>query len=185
MHRKAEAITTTLILLGISLFLVLAYENYKPQLTGAQTFGTASSHIPCDPENPQCQEGERCAWYEGLGYRCGEIPPCQLEGPDPSCTDGNECTLDICSTGVCINPPIFCDASDPCTTDDCNPQTGCVTTPLNCDDSVDCTDDSCLGGCQNVPNNLFCDDSDPCTNDVCGILGCEYNPQPCCGNSIQ
>jgi hypothetical protein len=77
------------------------------------------------------------------------------------CVDGIECTDDVCSLGVCSNPPLT------------------AGTPCGDDTDTDCTDpDTCdgAGACQinDAPNGtscadgLFCTTGETCTDGVCG-----------------
>ena len=95
--------------------------------------------------------------------------------------------------------PKNCDDGDPCTLDECNPQTGeCEHTSI-CDDGNECTNDYCdpvSGQCQHIPIMLDrchecidgeivskdCDDGDSCTNDYCDpVTGeCQNIPIPGC-----
>ena len=78
-----------------------------------------------------------------------------------SCDDGDACTTDTCSGGICQHTPVSCDDNNACTTDTCNPVLGCQHQAISCDDSNPCTDDSCntATGCVNTPN------ANPCTTE--------------------
>jgi len=107
---------------------------------------------------------------------------------NPSCSDGNPCTADVCDVakGTCSWTPTTdacTDDADPCTIDQC--QAGaCVhtfdsgacncSTDGQCDDNNACTDDHCnAGNCVNTANTAACNDNDLCTNgDVCGAGVC-------------
>jgi uncharacterized repeat protein (TIGR01451 family) len=91
-----------------------------------------------------------------------------VDGP---CSDGNSCTDDACSGGVCVGTPDdtnACDDNNPCTDNACNVGT-CLATPNTapCNDNLFCTvGDVCSGGsCTGAPNP--CNDADPCTIDQC------------------
>ena len=84
---------------------------------------------------------------------------------DSDCDDGNICSADDCSSGVCTHAPYGCDDSDPCTVGSCFAAT-CNYTPTDCDDGLSCTVDSCdAQGCRHDP--YICDDGDACTDDYC------------------
>jgi hypothetical protein len=72
------------------------------------------------------------------------------------CSDGNACTNDVCSGGVCSNPANTnpCDDGNACTVNDA------------------CAGGSCAGGVPRV-----CVDGDICTADTCNVsTGCEFPP---------
>jgi len=75
-----------------------------------------------------------------------------------SCADGNSCTDDICSAGVCSNPnnnAATCTDGINCTEDVCTDGT-CVSTPKECNDTNFCTDDACdenTGNCAYTAHN--------------------------------
>ncbi|MGM0575859.1 MAG: hypothetical protein ACQEXJ_09040 [Myxococcota bacterium] len=115
--------------------------------------------------------------------------PCRVCDPDAdpyawtpledgtSCDDGEPCTeQSTCQGGICQGAP-NCSDNNPCTKDECDPETGCEHTPLAqgtpCDDGDMCTDmDTCqMGECTGTPTD--CDDGNPCTDDACDpTLGC-------------
>ena len=148
--------------------------------------------VDCDDDN-DCTDDQ-----------CGEMGLCIHTGKDAQCTDGNACTLDDhCSGGKCVaTQSLFCDDSDVCTSDSCDPVQGCVhnlnsapcddedlcttgdhchlgeciaTADLTCNDGNPCTDDGCnsASGCQFAPNQAQCDDGNECTeNDLCSGGAC-------------
>ena len=96
-----------------------------------------------------CQGTARGAAVNAVGCSCAQI----------SCNDGNACTADTCSAGVCAHTPVrdgtacsdgnlcngmetcqagvcragtplSCNDGNPCTTDACNPTRGCVHTAI-------------------------------------------------------
>ena len=85
---------------------------------------------------------------DGIGDACD---------PDMSagaCNDGNDCTVDTCSGGICGHTTITCDDSNACTTDSCNPAGGCTYVAPSCDDGNSCTTDACnptTGACFQTP----------------------------------
>ena len=107
---------------------------------------------------------------------------------DADCNDGNVCTDDVCTAGVCSNPPvdgISCSDGDACTTGDACSGGGCVGgAPPNCDDVNVCTDDSCnpATGCVYTDNTAPCDNGDACTTgDACSGGACVPVPCGCTG----
>jgi RHS repeat-associated protein len=110
------------------------------------------------------------------------------------CDDGNPCTLDECSDGVCIHMPMPagwpCDSDgNPCTWDVCDGNGACTheSTPRNgvpCeDDGNPCTEDVCFeGACAHLPMpaGWACTgDGNPCTWDVCdGNGACTHESTP-------
>ncbi len=110
------------------------------------------------------------------------------------CSDGNDCTADLCNAGLCSNPPAAgpcddgnaCTGGDTCTSGLCggNPISGCITclTPAECNDSNGCTNDACSGGvCVFTPHFDPCDDGEACTeNDACASGVCSGTFIPGC-----
>ena len=104
----------------------------------------------------------------GQGGAGGAVDPC--DGLD--CSDGNECTDDFCTDGVCSNPPVTdgeaCDnMMGICESGVCAPANLCE--GVNCDDGNECTQDICdpaTGLCSNPD-----DDGAACTCPVCGAEG--------------
>lgn len=95
------------------------------------------------------------------------------------CDDDNECTTDVCTPdGCCENTQIICDDQDSCTRDSCNTDTGCVYAPIVCNDDNACTRDACVGGIC-VYTTITCDDQDSCTTDACVGGDCVYTPITC------
>lgn len=76
---------------------------------------------PCDDGNP-CTTDDRCSFIPGANSIA-------CVGQQPSCSDGNLCTLDFCDadTGACSNPPLSCDDGRTCTADVCDKGTGICT----------------------------------------------------------
>jgi hypothetical protein len=112
---------------------------------------------------------------------------------DASCDDGNACTTNGCSAGVCVNDPTYdvntwccapatgtltrIDDGNPCTDDVCNAN-GSVSHPptadgpnAGCNDTIFCTLDECIAGnCVNTDiNTLSCVNDGDCPGDTtCG-----------------
>lgn len=148
-------------------------------------------HAPLD--GLKCSDGDICT----VGDTC-EADTC-APGPELlDCSDGNECTSDLChpisgcyhelNQNPCCNDSgvNMCDDGNWCTVDKCKPDTGECFYEFNslpCDDQDPCTGpDLCLeGACQSLP--VDCDDSNPCTVDQCDpAAGCqqvELDDQPC------
>ena len=81
------------------------------------------------------------------------------------CSDGNNCTSDICSSGVCINVAVDCTSPDACLIGSCNAATGaCQFTPVSCPSGQRCYQGSCFRTCLNA---LDCNDNVSCTDDTC------------------
>jgi hypothetical protein len=107
-------------------------------------------------------------------------------GPKPceSCDDGNPCTADVCTDGLCTHPALAapCDDGNACTEGDSCKEGVCSGQAKGCDDAVACTVDTCSGGaCSHQPDASACDDGNLCTADNCGAPGCSHVPQegPC------
>jgi len=138
------------------------------------TENTTNCAVDCDPE---CQ----------LDSECSDGDPCTVDmcitgycaNPPLDCDDGSVCTTDSCVGGVCVNDPVFCDDGDPCTVNTCDPFSGCQFPPVNCNDGNACTADSCDNGtCLHAW--ITCDDGDLCTWDSCDTkFGCQYSPVVC------
>lgn len=95
--------------------------------------------------------------------------------------DTEPTTPDVRWTGKCAAGPSFCDDSNPCTDDRCDPLTGCYVEAVDCADDDPCTLDLCDtqgAGCTHSPNG--CDDGNVCTEGVCkGEIGCVYTVVAC------
>jgi len=91
--------------------------------------------------------------------------PCQV---DEECSDGDDCTFDQCTSGLCSHQDM--------------PYGYCCQEDADCNDGITCTEDSCNAGkCFNIPeSNLCCSDEsdcqdfDDCTNDVCVGSKCAH-----------
>lgn len=140
----------------------------------------------------QCQDGLFCN-----GFETCDVPTanCQ-DGPDPCLGDNIDCTSDICdegadlgdNAGTCQSVPnnSFCDDSNVCTNDVCDPltappATGCVHTcnTLGCDDLNLCTiNDVCSGSaapcvCSGTPTDCSS------LNDQCNVGQCDAGTGNC------
>ena len=108
----------------------------------------------------------------GQGGMGGSADPC--DGLD--CSDGNECTADLCADGVCSNPPVtdntMCDSNmGTCQAGMCVPTDLCE--GKDCSDGNQCTADLCADGVCSNPNlgadtgcdqdgGAFCDGGGSC-----------------------
>lgn len=124
-----------------------------PELSACTTSrgvaGTCHGTICCTG----CWDGMRC-----VGGRAGNA--CGVGGVScASCADGDDCSSDVCTAGVCSNPNApsgtSCDDALFCTrTDTCDGARRCVGRTDACDDASACTVDVCT------------EDTDSCTNTV-------------------
>ncbi len=90
------------------------------------------------------------------------------------CDDGDDCTVDACSHGVCLATPVDCSfLDDDCNVGYCVGTTGtCAIAPANeggpCDDEDACTTDEacsnglCLGTFTDCDGDTICDANDNC-----------------------
>jgi hypothetical protein len=111
--------------------------------------------VVCSPLD-QCHDAGTCNTGTGV---CSN--PTKSDGS--ACTDGNACTqTDTCQGGTCTGSnPVFCNDSNPCTDDACNPGTGL---------------------CMFVANDgNSCTDGNACTNDACSGGTCVFAPSGACG----
>lgn len=70
----------------------------------------------------------------------GGMGECAADG---DCDDGNVCTIDACTSGLCSYTPKNVDDGDACTMDLCDPASGIQHVPLSCKDDDPCTFDLC------------------------------------------
>lgn len=142
----------------------------------ACTVGDACVGTVCVGGAPRnCDDGQACT-----ADSCAPATGCvhtNLSGP---CNDGNLCTSgDACQGGACVGAPITCHDGNPCTDDVCT--AGVCSNPHNtapCSDGTACTaGDQCSGGvCVSGPP-LVCDDGNACTVDSCHpASGCVHSP---------
>ena len=129
--------------------------------------GICNGNSTCDDGDP-CTENDVC---DSQGTCAGTQIVC------PS-TDDDQCTIDECENGVCVNNPFFgaCDDGEPCTENDTCGQNGmCNGTAVQCDDGVFCDGvETCIEN-PNAPGQPLCiagvcpncTDNDPCTQDLC------------------
>ena len=118
--------------------------------------------------------------------------PCENDGEcmdtalNNACVNSTGCDLE---TGYCNLESADCDDQDPCTADECNPETGecvqlkipgCCTDDGGCEDGNPCTGVTCNQDdllCES--STYLCDDYDPCTADSCDN-GCVHAPIELC-----
>jgi hypothetical protein len=116
-----------------------------------------------------CWDGTRCR-PGNLGTVCGARGVMCA-----SCADGDLCSSDVCTAGVCSNPDApsgtACDDGVFCTrTDTCNATGTCMGRGARCDDSETCTVDSCDEAMDRC-NNVGMADSTACTAGMGGTPG--------------
>ena len=118
-------------------------------LLGAWAFneGTGATAADTAGINNQGSLTGSPAWITGVA-NLADLGPTICINTAINCSDANSCTLDVCSNGVCANPP----------GDD----------GVSCDDGNSCTlSDACAGGaCSGAlqPNGAGCDDGAACTS---------------------
>ena len=142
----------------------------------------ASTTYTCDANGPQTltvvvSDGDAsCDLSVQLSVVCGSVGNCQS---DTDCDDGDACTTDTCTGGVCLTPvPVTCpDDGNECTSESCDPQSGCVSAPVPSGTACNGGNGSCNGAGSCVPNN--------CTG---ANMDCDGNPANGCetntGNDV-
>eukprot|EP01128_Nolandella_sp_AFSM9_P001828 TRINITY_DN12235_c0_g1_i1.p1 TRINITY_DN12235_c0_g1~~TRINITY_DN12235_c0_g1_i1.p1 ORF type:complete len:2202 (-),score=420.18 TRINITY_DN12235_c0_g1_i1:159-6545(-) len=151
---------------------------------GACVIQAKSSHECDEPTDlcmvASCTEEGAC---QETPVVCASQDPCFVASCDSTdgscviapidCSDGDLCTDDVCTAGVCSNPS-NCAAADFCETATCDPLVGeCEIGKVTCNDGVSCTLDECNPdvGCEHQPDDDRCK-----SDDVCVIsLGCDVN----------
>ena len=158
--------------------------------------------VSCDDYNPCttdfCFPAAGCVYMAADGAcdtdgdNCTTLGTCVDSvclGQEPlDCSDGNDCTTDVCELdGSCSFPPsndvVECDDGDECTEGDTCAAGECTpTSTVDCNDGGPCVTASCDSeqGCITSPNNgAACDDGDPCSGDgVCAAGVCEPQGNP-------
>jgi len=168
-------------------------------LLNSTGWSSRAAGTPCgDPTDTDCDSPDAC---DGYGLCEQNYKADQELCPD----DGNDCTSDVCFSGICTHPPksVGTACGDPTATECDNPDscdgTGiCLDNfavlGLPCGDpsTSDCDNaDVCdgLGSCDpnHQPDGLDCpDDEVECTSDVCETGQCTHPPKPvgtACGDS--
>ncbi len=131
---------------------------------------------------------------QGDGGMDGGPPVACTTGSD--CDDGIDCTVGICTDGVCSQRPDdgictaapdgVCDPTDGCQYAECTPAictAGPCQTAMCVGDRCERTN-LCAAGqacCAGACAPIGCSDGNPCTDDACGASGCEnvHNSVPC------
>ncbi|HPV04090.1 MAG TPA: hypothetical protein PLC24_05935 [Myxococcota bacterium] len=133
-----------------------------------------------EPISKACNDFDGCT----LNDMCNEDGVCQ--GTSMDCSDGIECTVDSCMSGVCLNDWHYgpCNDGDMCTDNDsCNGYHECAGIPkTSCDDYNVCTTDYCdpAVGCVNEFNTVECEPDSACEiNGVCAGGVCVGQPRNC------
>ncbi|MFN8545778.1 MAG: hypothetical protein U0807_16470 [Candidatus Binatia bacterium] len=157
-----------------------------------------------DCRTPSCDEARRmCVTTPSPngGTCAADTNPCDgthacldglcIEGPAPSCDDGNACTTDRCdaNAGQCVHDgqagccasDADCADTDACTTNERCDAGHCTSDPVQCTAPGDCQQGTCdpQAGCSTapLPDGTLCDDHDPCTttsactSGACGPAG--------------
>lgn len=138
------------------------YDNHADLHNGFVSTSDRVYFIPPDVTVGTCSLDNNCCPYISISSTgiCGgqAVDPCS----SLNCNDGNACTTDSCSGGVCSNTPISCNDGNACTQDTCDSTSGCVHTTISCDDGFLCTTDTCdaATGCSNT--QITCSSSDFC-----------------------
>jgi hypothetical protein len=176
-----------------------AWYHYTPNSNGTGTFslcnagsnydtvlsvhtgcpGSSSNELDCDDDFCGVGGSSQVSisvtagvtyWVRVTGWN-GSAGDFELTVSGPSCASG-------CSSDGDCDDGNFCNGSETCSGNVCQPDT-----PPNCSDGNACTIDSCSNNaCQN--EEIDCDDGNVCTQDFCSAGECVNNPfTPCCGNS--
>ena len=138
----------------------------------------AGDPAPCDTPDGVCADDP-----DGI-----QEPLLMLGEPEPECEfavdcdDANDCTVDSCAGGFCVNAPVLDDTGCPggiCCGGVCSPSV-CVT-DLDCADADICTDETCLlpGTCA-----ASCSYDEPACSgavaDGCCPTGCDWTTDADC-----
>ncbi|MFN2428026.1 MAG: DUF4215 domain-containing protein, partial [Candidatus Binatia bacterium] len=135
-----------------------------------------------------CDDGNTAA-ADGCSPRCQD-EGCEAATPGspatPLCSDGNECTVDLCNAAMhrCEHTAGDCSDGIACTRDSCHAGR-CVhdAEPAACDDANACTGEVCspISGCLHVPlvigcdDGIFCNGADFCHGGACVV----HDGDPC------
>ncbi|MBI3835011.1 MAG: hypothetical protein HY287_11840 [Planctomycetes bacterium] len=148
--------------------------------------------------NDSCNDGHVCTANDHCvdGICIGTpIEGCRQCKTSSGCNDNNACTNDVCEGGLCIwsdnfDPAMYCcnplsrnltplDDGNPCTLNNCEPQTGFVSHPPSlagtpCNDAQDCTiHDACNGKgvCEGVDiSTVGCSSDEQCFGHKCDVV---------------
>lgn len=132
------------------------------------------------PVHELCKDGVFCNGTEV----CDPVEGC-IDGPDPDCSDGIDCTLDVCheEDRECKNLPIdvqcnngvFCDGDEVC-----DPSLGCLAGPTrDCDDGNACTIDFCDNDADDCSHELTYDPALECCDPSSGDVVSLFSPETC------
>jgi hypothetical protein len=162
---------------------VNAIQSNRCLIEGAcYTLGTFNPINDCEVCNSSVSQ---TSWsFRPMGAACGDSNNSDCDNPDTcngsgtclsntspdgaACTtDGNDCTTDVCSGGVCVHPPSTVGTSCGSSAD-----TTC-TDPDQCDGAGNCS-------AHNVPDSTPCDDGLFCsTGSACLAGECTGTGSPC------
>ncbi len=152
------------------------------------TLNDACGASACVPgAKDPCNDGNACT-----DDACDSATGCVHVFNYVACDDGNKCTPgDTCQGGSCVGLAIaataFCNDSNVCTDDACDPVNGCThaNNTATCDDGLPCTvGDACGGGkcvsgvsaceCKKDSDCAVKEDGNPCN----GTLMCDLSSAP-------
>ncbi|MCW5890241.1 MAG: hypothetical protein KIT14_06780 [bacterium] len=161
----------------------------------ACTLGDTCQAGGCTPGAADaCDDGDACTTdaCDGVtGCSHTPIPGCRSCDVPADCADGNPCTADLCTAGVCSNPPSSgtpCNDGNACTQSDVCQNGVCTgSNPVVCTAKDQCHDagvcDTSTGLCSTPAktNGTGCNDGNACTqSDVCQNGVCTgSNPVVC------
>jgi formylglycine-generating enzyme required for sulfatase activity len=174
------------------------------QCAGPKCQGTAKV---CEDDNPctdnQCSPEEGCYFSPASGEACDDGDACTksdlcsegecVSGAPLDCSDGVECTVDMCDAGECKNVANHsaCDDGKFCNGEEsCDLESGCVLgIAPTLDDGIVCTVDTCDEENDepvHAVDHTFCDDNDVCTGEeACDpIQGCLAGEELVCADDI-
>ncbi|HXH18330.1 MAG TPA: S8 family serine peptidase, partial [Chitinophagales bacterium] len=168
--------------------IIPAGETYAFYITGTDgsmrySFGTAVGNTASQDANIIIREGTSNV------YPFSSVFSPRIWNGEISyvCSGFNECAVNQCSGGVCLQNEISCpDDDNPCTVNKGCTDGQCEYLPL-CDDGNPCTIDECdAGTCTYtaIPNcdpcaAVDCDDNNACTDDVCVNGSCSHPSVNC------
>ncbi len=133
----------------------------------------------CDTFNQTCPSDTECSSFS-CNPNTGDCDEFPISEGLACSDDGNECTADVCRTGLCAHEGTdgaactddgiectedLCDAAGVCNHTDVIDGTICT------QDVLACTLDVCNGGvCEHLGMDAVCDDTVGCTDDVCDLI---------------
>jgi hypothetical protein len=129
--------------------------------------------------NPNLPHPTECEFLRGVAGICDGAGTCldAMLCEDVDCSDGNECTEDVCdrADGSCSNPDVDCSDGNECTQDVCDSADGSCSNP-NVPHPTVCEFSSGVAGvCDGAGTcvdamlceDVDCSDGKDCTEDVC------------------